>query len=61
MMVQPADMARELRMPSAIPPVPGDVARRATQLCRRAEPHTDAWPCPSHLSEAARQLVRRPG
>lgn len=32
------------------------VLRRATQLCLRAEPHTDRSPCPSHVSEAQRQL-----
>ena len=34
------------------------VVRRATQLCLRAEPHTDQTPCPAHLSEANRQLFR---
>ena len=34
------------------------VARRATQLCLRAEPHTDHVPCPTHVSEANRQLFR---
>ncbi len=38
--------------------VPHQVARRATQLCLRAEPHTDQSPCPAHLSEANRQLFR---
>ncbi len=37
---------------------PPQVVRRATQLCLRAEPHTDQSPCPAHLSEAARQLFR---
>jgi hypothetical protein len=40
---------------------PGDrrlVARRANQLCRRAEPHTDSIPCAAHLHEAQRQLFR---
>ena len=32
------------------------VARRANQLCRRAEPHTDSAPCPAHVHEAQRQL-----
>jgi hypothetical protein len=40
------------------PAAPPQVVRRATQLCRRAEPHTDQVPCPSHLSEANRQLFR---
>jgi hypothetical protein len=34
-----------------------EVVRRATQLCLRAEPHTDQSPCAGHLSEANRQLV----
>jgi hypothetical protein len=34
-----------------------EVVRRATQLCLRAEPHTDQSPCVSHLSEANRQLM----
>ena len=34
------------------------VVRRATQLCARAEPHTDQSPCPAHLTEAQRQLFR---
>ena len=34
------------------------VVRRATQLCLRAEPHTDQSPCPAHLSEATRQLFK---
>jgi hypothetical protein len=33
-----------------------EVQRRAMQLCLRAEPHTGQSPCPSHLSEANRQL-----
>lgn len=33
-----------------------EVVRRASQLCLRAEPHTDESPCPAHLSEASRQL-----
>ncbi len=42
-------------------PEPGtdqeQLARRATQLCLRAEPHTNAAPCAMHLGEASRQLV----
>ena len=37
------------------------VVRRASQLCLRAEPHTDQSPCPAHLTEASRQLVGLPG
>jgi hypothetical protein len=33
-----------------------DVARRATLLCLRAEPHADGSPCASHVAEANRQL-----
>jgi hypothetical protein len=33
-----------------------EVLRRATHLCLRAEPHTGQSPCPTHLSEAHRQL-----
>ena len=33
-----------------------EIARRATQLCLRAEPHTGQSPCPAHVSEANRQL-----
>jgi len=38
--------------------LPPQVVRRATQLCVRAEPHTDQAPCSSHISEAHRQLFR---
>ncbi len=33
------------------------LVRRATQLCLRAEPHTDESPCAVHLAEAQRQLL----
>jgi hypothetical protein len=33
-----------------------EVVRRANQLCRRAEPHTESVPCAAHLHEAQRQL-----
>jgi hypothetical protein len=36
------------------------VVRRATQLCLRAEPHTDESPCAAHLAEAHRQLLGVP-
>lgn len=32
------------------------ILRRAEHLCRRAEPHADVVPCPTHLHEAQRQL-----
>lgn len=34
-----------------------ELVRRAEQLCRRSEPHTDTVPCASHLHEAQRQLA----
>jgi hypothetical protein len=34
-----------------------ELVRRADQLCRRAEPHTDRSPCAAHLAEAQRQLL----
>ena len=33
-----------------------ELVRRANQLCRRAEPHTEVVPCAAHLHEAQRQL-----
>jgi hypothetical protein len=38
------------------PAMQPEVVRRASQLCLRAEPHTDQSPCAGHLSEANRQL-----
>ncbi len=49
-------------VPGAVPTLDGggaagqEVVRRATQLCLRAEPHTEQSPCPAHVSEANRQL-----
>jgi hypothetical protein len=37
-----------------------EVVRRASQLCLRAEPHTDESPCAMHLNEANRQLLGLP-
>lgn len=37
------------------------VVHRASQLCRRAEPHADDAPCPAHLAEARRQLLALQG
>lgn len=34
-----------------------EVVRRAGQLCRRAEPHTDQPPCTAHRNEARRQVL----
>ena len=55
--------AQSTELPVPVPalaadPAEQDVVRRATQLCLRAEPHTEQSPCPSHLSEATRQLFR---
>lgn len=33
-----------------------DLQRRATRLCRCAEPHTSDTPCAGHVREALRQL-----
>ena len=58
--------AQQTELPGPVPALEPDAAvrqqvvRRATQLCVRAEPHTDQSPCPSHLSEANRQLYRLP-
>ena len=43
-------------LPGSLPASQPEVVRRATQLCLRAEPHTDQSPCAGHLSEANRQL-----
>ncbi|MDQ3895805.1 MAG: hypothetical protein M3326_00915 [Actinomycetota bacterium] len=59
--------AQQTDVPGQVPtlgpgaPAPPQVVRRATQLCLRAEPHTDRSPCPTHLSEATRQLFRTGG
>lgn len=45
--------------PTIVQPNPAfeaQVARRAEQLCRSAEPHTSAGVCAIHESEARRQL-----
>lgn len=39
------------------PAMQREVVRRASQLCLRAEPHTDESPCGAHLTEANRQLL----
>lgn len=52
---QQTDVAEE-RFGSGAQPAEPLVLRRATQLCLRAEPHTDRSPCPAHVSEAQRQL-----
>lgn len=55
--------AQSTELPGPVPafaddPAQQEVVRRAAQLCLRAEPHTEQSPCPSHLSEANRQLFR---
>lgn len=58
MTAQRRDVGGALPSSQLQPPVQREVVRRATQLCLRAEPHTDQSPCPTHLSEANRQLLR---
>ena len=60
MTAQETDVAEELFGSGPHPATDGQVVRRATQLCLRAEPHTDRSPCPTHLSEANRQLFGLP-
>ncbi len=54
MTAQGPDVPGELR--GSDPGVQREVVRRASQLCLRAEPHTDESPCAAHLTEASRQL-----
>ncbi len=56
MTTQQSDVPGELFDPAPDPAMAAQVVRRATQLCLRAEPHTDRSPCAAHLSEANRQL-----
>jgi hypothetical protein len=56
MTAQHTDVAEELFGATPEPTMDMQVVRRATQLCLRAEPHTDRSPCAAHLSEANRQL-----
>ena len=58
MTAQRSDVPGELPS-SELEPDPAlqrEVVRRATQLCRRAEPHAEQSPCAGHLTEANRQL-----
>jgi hypothetical protein len=57
MSAQQSDVPEELLSPQPIAPKQRQVVRRATQLCRRAEPHTDETPCTAHMNEANRQLL----
>jgi hypothetical protein len=61
MSAQQSDVPRELPSSEPDPSTPRQVVRRASQLCLRAEPHTDESPCAAHLHEAARQLLDLPG
>ena len=59
--------AQQSAVPAAVPGSEIDpamqrqVVRRASQLCLRAEPHTEQSPCAAHLNEANRQLLGLPG
>ncbi|MGH9265018.1 MAG: hypothetical protein ACRD1D_10045 [Acidimicrobiales bacterium] len=56
MTAQQTDVVEERFASGPQPAAEPLVLRRATQLCLRAEPHTDRSPCPAHVSEAQRQL-----
>jgi len=51
----PAELSSGILLPTD-PEIGRQIVRRASQLCLRAEPHTDESPCASHLNEANRQL-----
>ena len=57
MTAQQSDVPGDLLDSAPGPAMRAEVVRRATQLCLRAEPHTDRSPCGAHLSEANRQLL----
>lgn len=61
MSAQQSDVPGELLSSEPDPPMQRQVVRRATQLCRRAEPHTDETPCAAHINEANRQLLELRG
>jgi hypothetical protein len=56
MTAQRSDVPGAVPEPEADAAGHGDVVRRATLLCLRAEPHAEQSPCATHLSEANRQL-----
>ncbi|MDQ3642273.1 MAG: hypothetical protein M3450_12620 [Actinomycetota bacterium] len=56
MTAQQSDLPMELPDADGDAVVPRRVVRRASQLCLRAEPHTDQSPGPAHLTEGNRQL-----
>lgn len=57
MTAQRSDDPVELPSSRPDPATQRQVVRRAMQLCRGAEPHTEESPCAAHLSEASRQLL----
>ncbi len=61
MSAQESAVAAEDVVPQIDSVMQRQVVRRASQLCLRAEPHTDESPCAAHLSEANRQLLGLPG
>jgi hypothetical protein len=61
MSARQSDVSEDLIGSGAGPAMDREVVRRATQLCLRAEPHTDSTPCTAHRNEATRQLLDLPG
>jgi hypothetical protein len=61
MSAQQSDVPAEIPSSELDHPMRRQVVRRASQLCLRAEPHTDESPCATHLNEANRQLLGLPG
>jgi hypothetical protein len=61
MSAQHSDVPTETPDSDVDPTMEQQLIRRASQLCLRAEPHTDASPCAAHLAEAQRQLLHLPG
>ena len=57
MSAQQSGFPTEDRGAKVDPKADPELVRRADQLCRRAEPHTDRSPCAAHLAEAQRQLL----
>ncbi len=57
MSAQESAVSAEVSSSRYNPAMQREVVRRASQLCLRAEPHTDESPCPTHLTEASRQLL----
>lgn len=61
MSAQRSDLPSQNSGADVDPTTDDQLVRRASQLCLRAEPHTDASPCAAHLAEAHRQLLNLPG